>query len=231
MARSARQRAELGSGRARAFLWAEAAALFLAMPVVLRIVHARHAAVPVIPVLVLAGLVVAVTLTRDPGFDHREALRWRWDAAERRRVLLLFVPATLALVAYTWLFHRQSLFGFPRERTGLWLAVMTFYPLLSVVPQELLFRVFFFHRYAPLLGRGTAMIAGSALAFGLAHLLFGNLLAVVLSGLGGALFGVTYARTRSLWLASFEHALYGGVIWTVGLGRFFYAGSDLARPG
>ena len=48
---------------------------------------------------------------------------------------------------------------------------------------------------------------------------------VVLTAIGGWFFATTYARTRSLWLASFEHALYGQLVFTVGLGQYFYGGT------
>ena len=51
------------------------------------------------------------------------------------------------------------------------------------------------------------------------------MLAVALCVIGGWLFADTYSRTRSLWLASAEHALYGCLVFTVGLGRYFYGGT------
>jgi len=40
----------------------------------------------------------------------------------------------------------------------------------------------------------------------------------------GWLFADTYRRSESLLAASIEHALYGGFLFTVGLGRHFYNG-------
>jgi hypothetical protein len=42
---------------------------------------------------------------------------------------------------------------------------------------------------------------------------------------GGVLFGYHHALSRSLLLVSIEHALFGQVMFTVGLGRFFCHGS------
>jgi membrane protease YdiL (CAAX protease family) len=116
------------------------------------------------------------------------------------------------------------LFIFPRERPGLWVAVMIGYPLLSAFPQEFIFRTFFFQRYASLITDTRARIAVSAVLFGYAHIVLHNLPAVVLSTVGGLLFASTYARTRSTVLAAFEHALYGCFVFSVGLGSLFYAG-------
>jgi uncharacterized protein len=116
------------------------------------------------------------------------------------------------------------LFIFPRERPGLWVAVMIGYPLLSAYPQEFIFRTFFFQRYGALITGSRARIAVSAILFGYAHIVLHNLPAVLLSTVGGLLFASTYARTRSTRLAAFEHALYGCFVFSVGLGSLFYAG-------
>jgi hypothetical protein len=56
------------------------------------------------------------------------------------------------------------------------------------------------------------------------HVIFGNGLAMALTLVGGLFFGHTYLRTRSLLACTFEHGLYGCFVFTIGLGRFFYAG-------
>ena len=119
----------------------------------------------------------------------------------------------------------ELLLGFPRTEPIIWALVMALYPILSVYPQELIFRAFLFHRYAPLFGNGIGLVAASAAAFGFVHIAFGNWIAVALSLAGGAIFATRFQRTRSLFTASVEHALYGMLIFTVGLGEFFYHGA------
>ena len=48
---------------------------------------------------------------------------------------------------YTILADPQALFLFPKENFKLWIIVMALYPVLSVIPQEFVYRVFFFQRY------------------------------------------------------------------------------------
>jgi membrane protease YdiL (CAAX protease family) len=117
----------------------------------------------------------------------------------------------------------EALFQLPRTRTGLWLIIMIAYPLLSVYPQELIFRTFLFHRYRVLLPPRALMLT-SALAFGYAHIVLHNLPSVLLSTLGGLLFASTYRRSQSTLLVALEHALYGCFVFSVGLGGLFYAG-------
>jgi hypothetical protein len=111
-----------------------------------------------------------------------------------------------------------------RQQPMLFALIAVLYPLLSVVPQGLVWRVYFMHRYAPLLGQGAAMWTAAILAFAWAHIVFRNRIAVLLTGLGGALFAHTYRSTGSMLAADVEHALYGVGVFAFGLGKFLYLG-------
>ena len=98
------------------------------------------------------------------------------------------------------------------------------YPILSVYPQELVFRAFLLHRYRPIFGDGALAVAASGIAFAFVHVVYANWLALLLSLPAGILLAVTYRRTRSLAACTLEHAAYGLIALTLGLGRFFFAG-------
>lgn len=89
----------------------------------------------------------------------------------------------------------------------------------------MIYRAFIHERYAPLWGREKGFIAASALSFGYMHMIFLNWQAVMMTILLGYILARDYARHRSLALVCFEHALYGCLIFTVGLGSFFYSGA------
>ena len=102
---------------------------------------------------------------------------------------------------------------------------MLLYPLMSAAPQELIYRTFFFHRYGALFGRAWGFaIALNAVLFGFGHIVVGTEVAVIGTMATGALFAVRYALTRSFWAVYLEHTLWGGLVFTVGLGRFFFTG-------
>jgi hypothetical protein len=84
-----------------------------------------------------------------------------------------------------------------------------------------LYRAFFARRYHSLFPRIEASLLASALVFAWLHLIFRNHYAVILTLVGGWFFAQTYARTHSLRLVCFEHALYGNLIFTIGLGNYF----------
>ena len=142
----------------------------------------------------------------------------------KKKVLPRFALSCVFMAGLTYALVPERLFGFPLERPQLWLLVMTFYPLFSVIPQEIIYRLFFFDRYQSILGSGWLMILVSGLAFGHGHILFNNWIAYVLSIAGGILFSITYARTRNMSLVWLEHAIYGQFVFTIGLGWFFYTG-------
>ena len=140
-------------------------------------------------------------------------------------VLLRFVVLSVPLAVLTALWLPEGFLDLPRQRPLLWAAIMLLYPLLSVWPQEMLYRAFLFARYDALFGGERGCIVASAAAFGFAHIIFVNWVAVAMTVIGGALFARDYARHRSLRLVCVEHALFGCLIFTIGLGRFFYTGS------
>jgi len=103
--------------------------------------------------------------------------------------------------------------------------VMVLYPVLSVYPQAIIYRAFFFARYRPLFPNTALLIAMSAVAFSFAHIIFRNPIALTFTLVGGALFAWRYAETGSLFSSSVEHALYGCWMFTIGLGQYFYKGA------
>ena len=50
---------------------------------------------------------------------------------------------------------------------------------------------------------------------------------LVLSGLLGLLLAYRYTETRSVWAAWIEHTLYGWLVFTVGLGLYFFTGVSM----
>jgi uncharacterized protein len=178
-----------------------------------------------IPVLVVLAVAAVVYLLRADGFDRRNF--WRASAlrGEIRPMLILWAATAVVCAGAVLLTEPSTFLILPREEIELWAVIMVGYPLASVYPQEVLFRAFIFQRYRPVFGNGYLMVAASAAAFGFVHIAFGNWVAVVLSAAGGWIFAARYRRTRSLLTVGVEHALYGLLMFTVGLGQYFYHGA------
>jgi uncharacterized protein len=183
-----------------------------------------------IPTLLTGMAFCLVLLLRDPAFDRAQL--WNLQAAVRRlpAILAIFIGGAALVTIATLVVRSESFAALPRRNPLLWTAIMVGYPLLSVYPQEVIYRVFFFHRYAALFPTPAWMIAANAAAFAFAHILFQNPLAITLTLVGGGMFAWTYRRTRSAAAVWIEHTLYGCLLFTVGLGEFFYLGARLGQP-
>lgn len=138
--------------------------------------------------------------------------------------LLLFrsVITAILIAAIVLIFERKYFLYFPINKTGLWILVCFLYPIFSALPQEIMYRFFFFRRYKLIFNSLQLRIILSAVTFAVVHILFHNWIAPVLSLFGGYIFAWTYSKHRSLFVVSVEHAIYGLLIFTLGLGLYFY---------
>jgi uncharacterized protein len=181
--------------------------------------------VPLFVVLQPVLAIFIVYLLWDPTFRVRRELSRGFPWSELVAILAVFLVVGGATAALVQQQLPADFLSFPKYRIRLWTMIMVFYPLLSVVPQELVYRTFFFHRYGPLFGNHRWLaVAANGLLFGFAHIIFGNLLSMVLSTGLGLLLAYRYTETRSFWAVWLEHTLYGQLVFTVGLGRYFFTG-------
>lgn len=205
----------------RALLLLELLALFGLVPLAYR---SRAIPLPILPTLWLVAAGCLVALLASPGFNRRRL----WNAARfgprLRGALVPFALAAPVLVALALALEPGRPFSLVTGRPLLWLTVALLYPVLSVYPQGIVFRVFFRHRYRELFPGRRARIAASALAFAFAHVVFENWVAPGLTFAGGLLFAATYERTGSSLVAAVQHALFGVFVFSVGLGQYFYRG-------
>ena len=178
-----------------------------------------------IPFLLLLGVAAWLYLRRQSTFDRGDLWRARALRSALPSILALSAAVAVLMVVAVAMRDTDRLFRLPREAPLTWILVATLYPLLSVYPQEVLFRAFLMHRYRPTFGNGAAAAAASAAAFGYAHIIYGSALSVVLTVVAGWMFARRYQRTRSLLTTSVEHAVYGVLAFTVGLGSLFYHGA------
>jgi uncharacterized protein len=204
------------------FLALEFAAVFVMFP--LLIYYRRIPNVP-IPYLLITALLAFLVLRSDPTFNLGQLTSWGNARPFLASILIRDAVCIAGLGIAVYFLAPQLLFSLLRRSPGLWALIFLLYPLLSVYPQEFLYRAFFFHRYQRLFGSGWGMVAASALAFGFVHIIFRNWLAVGLCVIGGFLFSFTYKNSGSLLLACLDHAIFGNFLFTIGLGQFFYHGS------
>lgn len=149
-------------------------------------------------------------------FEISKYLDWKffWKSTIIKLVLIAIIT-----IGFVWITDSASLFSVMLNKPIKWLVLLFVYSFFSVYPQELIYRTFFFKRYAGLFKNEGLLIFVNAIFFSLAHLFFGSVLVLVLTFLGGLLFAYTYKKTQSTLLVSIEHAIYGCWLFTVGMGE------------
>ena len=135
--------------------------------------------------------------------------------------ILLFVAGAIIINMY----QPELLFKVVKEQPLLWLTILFVYTFLSVLPQEIVYRKFFLDRYYILFESKRMLYFFNIICFSICHLFLHNWIVLALTAIGGCFFLYTYEKEKNIWWTSFEHALYGNIIFTLGLG------SMLAFPG
>ena len=137
----------------------------------------------------------------------------------------LFVSFVLFFIITLFSFlDKNTFFGFIKELPNIWFIVFIIYPTFSVIPQEIIYRHFFFQRYGYLFKNENILIIFNSLLFAYGHIIFLNLEAVFISFLGSIIFSYSYLK-ESLLMCIFLHILAGQLIFLSGLGYYFLEGT------
>ncbi len=217
--------------------WAEMALLFGLAPLVMTwLVHGERipllsdyipagTKIPIFVALLPVLAVAAALLLVDPTFRLRDELRRGLGWRNALSIVLIFLILGGAATWWIQTYHRSWFLEFPTNRPETYKRIMIAYPIFSVAAQELLYRPFFFHRYGRLFGTQTWLIViVNGLLFGYAHIVMNSAFAIAATAMGGLILAARYAMTRSFWAVFIEHTLWGWLIFTIGLGRYFFTG-------
>ena len=141
-------------------------------------------------------------------------------------IITRWLIASIIMYFFTYIVFPEKLFIIQKNnQNDLLLKIILFYPILSAFPQEFIFCKFFFKRYSSLFKSDKKLILMSSIIFCFAHIIVINWVAPLLGFFGGLMFANTYKKTQSLFIVTFEHALYGNTLFLLGLGWFFWGGS------
>ena len=140
-------------------------------------------------------------------------------------IIIRWIILSFILFLITYYFFNDKLFIIQKNNPEILWKIMILYPIFSALPQEFIFCKFFFYRYKSFFKSKITLVIASTLCFAIAHILFLNLIAPILSLIGGFLFANSYRKHKSLLLVSIEHGLYGNTLFFVGLGWYFWGGS------
>lgn len=221
----------------RLWLVVEMALLFLAAPLVMTwLVHGERVPllsdyippgtkIPIFVALLPVLAIAALLLLADPTFRLRDELRRGLGWRNALSIIVIFLLMGGAATWWVQTYHPGWFLEFPTNRPETYRKIMIAYPIFSVAAQELLYRPFFFHRYGPLFGAHAWLIViVNGLLFGYAHIVMGSAFAIAATAMGGLILAARYAMTRSFWAVFIEHTLWGWLVFTIGLGRYFFTG-------
>ena len=209
---------------ANQYRWLEFTLIFVSLPLLGFFLRA-YLANWLIPALIILMAVCGMLLLSDPHFKRFRLTSLGQFSAVKRRLFSFFFLGALFSGMFYGIVNQENWFSLPRNSFNDWLMLLLLYPILSVMPQELIFRTYFFHRYKRIMPSKTVRIIVSASVFALAHIVYANILAVLLAFLGGLLFSYTYAQSRSTFVCVIEHSLWGLWMFTLGLGDVLDAGA------
>ena len=128
---------------------------------------------------------------------------------------------TIAGFIYTIIIDKNLLFNLPANNFSLWVIVILIYPFFSVIPQEFIFRVLFFERYGNLFKSQNIAILVNSIIFAYIHLVFQNFHAFFITLITSPIFAYAYVN-KSFKTCFLVHTIGGQLVFTYGLGKYFY---------
>ena len=167
--------------------------------------------------LYLVSILSLVILSFDKAFlftSLKKQIDWKF-------VIIFSVIFFFLGFFYVLLVDKNLLFIFPKTNFKLWLIVIFIYPFLSVIPQELVYRVFFFQRYFPNINRFYFPVFLNLVVFAYGHLVFSNMHAIIITAIVSPIFTYAYLK-KSFLTCVVLHTLGGQIIFTLGLGKYFF---------
>ncbi|WP_245815195.1 CPBP family intramembrane glutamic endopeptidase [Shimia gijangensis] len=169
-----------------------------------------------------------ILLHATDGFHWRD-LRYGWRKINWWMVLK-FTAMMLALcLVVILIFAPDQMFNILKRDPRLMLMIFTLYPLVSALPQEIVFRPLFFRRYGEILPSGQAALVLNAAIFSMAHLMYWSWIVAAMTFAGGLVFAWAYEKQQNFPLAVVLHGIAGNLIFLAGLGIYFYSG-NVTRP-
>lgn len=166
--------------------------------------------------IALLYVILISVFVEETSFKRLASSKW-WHFLKITLIKFFVIAALLTL--YVYITTPKKLFYVVLEKPKVWLFFLAIYTLVSVIPQELVYRTFFFKRYEPLFKNKKLFVLINAGLFSLGHLFFGNTLVMFITFIGGLLFAFTYSKTKSTLFVFIEHTLYGCWLYTVGMGE------------
>jgi len=170
----------------------------------------------VVPLVILFIYCLVILVRQRHANPDRFKTKANWSL-----ILLRFIGISILILVWIKIFSPNPLFAdFNANKKLLLMTII--YPFSSALPQELIFREFFFYRYKPIFRNEIVLISINVILFAFAHIYFANWTILIFTLIGGIIFALTYLKTKSLFVVTIEHTLFGMLILSSGLSEQFY---------
>ncbi len=206
-------------------LWLEFSLFYLLAPALIAVFLPPRQMFPALFAFTALGLLLLAVTPRFHWSRLLDGAR-NWKLHEFLGFTLLCILGFSALI---YLLRPDAAFFLLSERPQLLGMIWLFYPFLSALPQELLFRVLFFRRYRIILPQGMGADVLNAAVFSFAHLMYWSWVVALITFAGSFIFSHAYRTRGSFLYAVLLHAIAGNLLFTVGMGVYFYSG-NVVRP-
>lgn len=210
--------------RPRLWLGVEFAALYIGAPLAMALFLPPRSLFPALMLFMLAGLFL---LWRTGGFDWRALIRG-WGRVGWGFLVVFSLAVGLIGWGIMTLNHPAYMLNLSPERLRFLSMVWLLYPLLSALPQELIFRPLFFHRFGALFPDIRVAVLVNGAVFSFAHLMYWSVTVALMTFAGGVIFALAYLWRGfpSAWML---HAMAGNMLFATGMGYYFWSG-NVVRP-
>lgn len=193
--------------------------LFFGVPVLLYfdsfIVHPSLVLLPVLAALV-------IYFWRNKNFRFKSLVRLNISRNTIWKNVGVIFLISLLLILIVVIFEPAKLFNLPRKNIEIWLILGATYPILSAYPQEIIYRTFLFKRYSGFIKKRSYLILASGITFSFAHIVYYSPVSMILTLFAGLYLAHVYEKTRSVLFTTILHSIYGMLVFTVGLGHYFW---------
>ena len=202
--------------------WVELIVLFVGVPFVLAVCLPPRA---LYPVLTASGVVGIIMLHFTRGFRWHELFgAFRWG-----EILTLGLATFLVSSLFCLLILPERLWFTLIQAPQVMRWIVIVYPIVQVVPQELVYRALFFERYGNMFSSRKQAIFVNALLFAFGHLMYWHPIVFTASFFGSVIFPHAYFRPRGFIQACALHGIAGTAIFASGLGWLFYSGGNVVQ--
>lgn len=156
------------------------------------------------------------------GYKFRDLFKLSISKKEIKKHFYIFLTTVIIMFLSVLLFDRENLLNLPLANPKLFLVFSITYPLFSAFGQEIIYRLFLFERYKEVFVKEYVLVLLSALVFSFVHIVYLSYLSLILTFIFGLYAALVYKSSRSVFLTSILHGLYGNYVFFIGLGGYFW---------